>query len=133
MKKLIFLLFIMHFALTIAYSQKLIPKGYEPKSIPPVTKIKFSVAPPLRANGAPLPLTGGDVTAFAGTVGVKLVIYDALGREVATLVNEQLNAGTYEAEWNASDFASGIYFYQLIVNSEQLTIFSQTKKLVLIK
>ncbi len=57
-----------------------------------------------------------------------LTIYDALGREVTTLVNEQLQPGTYEAEWDASNYPSGIYFYKL-----ESTGFSQTKKLVLIK
>jgi hypothetical protein len=59
---------------------------------------------------------------------VKLVIYDVLGRAVTTLVNEKQTPGTYQVEWNGSDFASGIYFCKLKIEN-----FSQTKKMVLIK
>jgi hypothetical protein len=59
---------------------------------------------------------------------VSLKIYDALGKEVTTLVNESLQPGVYEAEWNASDYPSGLYFYKLESGS-----FTETKKMVLIK
>ena len=59
---------------------------------------------------------------------MKIVVYDILGREVATLVNEQLKPGSYEVEWNGSGYASGVYFYTLKTDN-----FSQTKKLVLLK
>ena len=59
---------------------------------------------------------------------VKLIIYDALGREVATLVNEKLSAGSYEASWDGSDYPSGVYFYNLITKT-----FKETKRMVLIK
>lgn len=59
---------------------------------------------------------------------VKLIVYDAMGREVSTLVNEKLNPGTYEVEWNASNFPSGIYFYKLQTES-----LSKTKKMILVK
>lgn len=59
---------------------------------------------------------------------VKLIVYDALGREVATLVNEQLKPGTYEVEFDGSDYSSGIYFYKLITNE-----FSNVKKMLMIK
>ncbi len=42
-----------------------------------------------------------------------LKIYDILGKEVGTLVNENLSAGSYEVNWNAEDFESGVYFYRL--------------------
>jgi hypothetical protein len=45
---------------------------------------------------------------------VELKIYNMLGQEVATLVNEQRVAGTYSAQWNANSVASGVYFYRLI-------------------
>jgi hypothetical protein len=44
---------------------------------------------------------------------VKLTIYDALGRDVSTLVNEKLNAGSYEWDWNAGNLTSGMYYYTL--------------------
>lgn len=59
---------------------------------------------------------------------VTLNIYDALGREVATLVNEQLAPGTYETEWNASDFPSGVYFYKLKAGD-----FTDTKRMIMLK
>ena len=44
---------------------------------------------------------------------VKLLIYDARGREIETLVNEQLKPGTYEVSWDGANFASGVYYYRL--------------------
>jgi hypothetical protein len=55
-------------------------------------------------------------------------VYDLLGREVATLVNEVKQAGNYLIEWNAAGLGSGIYFYKM-----QLGSFSITKKMILMK
>jgi hypothetical protein len=55
-------------------------------------------------------------------------VYDLLGREVATLVNEHKPAGTYTQQWNAANLPSGIYFYRL-----QAGTYTETKKLVLLK
>ena len=57
-----------------------------------------------------------------------LKVYDVLGNEVATLVNEVKSAGEYEIKFDASELPSGIYFYQLKSGS-----FSQTKKMLLLK
>ena len=59
---------------------------------------------------------------------VKLIVYDLLGREIETLVNEEKPAGTYELNWNAANLPSGVYFYQLRAGS-----FVETKKMILIK
>jgi len=59
---------------------------------------------------------------------VTLKVYDVLGREVTTLLNEVKQPGTYEIEWNASALASGIYFYQLQSGS-----FTDVKKMILIR
>ncbi len=59
---------------------------------------------------------------------VTLKVYDILGNEVATLVNEEKPAGTYEVEFNASGLPSGVYFYQLKTGS-----FVETKKMLLLK
>jgi hypothetical protein len=59
---------------------------------------------------------------------VQLKIYDVLGNEVATLVNEEKPAGVYEVDFNASSLSSGIYFYKLNVGS-----FTETKKMLLLK
>ena len=64
---------------------------------------------------------------------VKLIVYDALGREVATLVNEKLNPGTYEVEFNGSNYPSGVYFYKLTISNEQSTIYKETRRMVLMK
>lgn len=59
---------------------------------------------------------------------VTLKIYDVMGREVATLVNEFKNAGRYIASFNASNISSGVYFYKVMAGS-----FVETKRMVLIK
>ena len=59
---------------------------------------------------------------------VSLKVYDVLGNEVATLVNEEKPAGIYEVIFNASNFSSGIYFYQLRSGS-----FIDVKKMILLK
>ncbi len=59
---------------------------------------------------------------------VKLKIYDILGREVKTLVNEEKSAGNYKVTFDASGLASGIYFYRMQAGS-----FVETKKLILLK
>ena len=56
-----------------------------------------------------------------------LKVYDILGREVATLVDEEKSAGTHRASWDATGMASGVYFYRLSVGQ-----FSAIKKLVLL-
>ncbi|NOS85666.1 MAG: T9SS type A sorting domain-containing protein [Ignavibacteria bacterium] len=89
-----------------------IPKAYTlhqnyPNPFNPVTNINFSV-----------PKTGV----------VKLTVFDAAGRETATLLNGRLSAGTYNYDFDASQLPSGIYFYKLESND-----FSQTKKMILVK
>jgi parallel beta-helix repeat protein len=63
---------------------------------------------------------------FSGLVTLK--IYDVLGNEIVTLVNEELSADKHETVFNSTRFSSGIYFYQLKAGS-----FIQTKKMLLIK
>lgn len=60
---------------------------------------------------------------------VSLKIYNLVGQEVAKLASGRFTPGTYEYQWNASGFASGVYFYRLETNAE----FVQVKKLVLMK
>jgi photosystem II stability/assembly factor-like uncharacterized protein len=59
---------------------------------------------------------------------VTVRVYDLLGREAAMLVNEEKSAGSYTLRWDATHFASGVYFYRL-----QAGVFSDTKKLLLLK
>jgi hypothetical protein len=93
-----------------------VPKSFQlmqnyPNPFNPSTKVKFDI-----------PASG------LQTVNVQLKIYDITGREAATLVNQQLQPGSYEVEWNAANYTSGVYFYKLVTSG-----FEQTKKLVLIK
>ncbi|MBK9097344.1 MAG: T9SS type A sorting domain-containing protein [bacterium] len=57
-----------------------------------------------------------------------LKIYDVLGNEVSTFVDEYKPAGSYEVEWDASDYPSGVYFYQLRAKN-----FIETKKMILLR
>ena len=59
---------------------------------------------------------------------VKIIVYDNLGKEVAKLVDKKLPAGSYEVDWNASSYSSGIYYYRLITEK-----YVNTKKMLLIK
>jgi hypothetical protein len=59
---------------------------------------------------------------------VKLIVFDALGRKVETLINEKQNAGIYETAFDASPYPSGVYFYRLDTDG-----FSDVKKMVVIK
>jgi photosystem II stability/assembly factor-like uncharacterized protein len=72
------------------------------------------------------------VTSLQYTVGsrqfVTIKIYDLLGREIATLINEEKPAGEYKVEFNAANLPSGIYFYRIKAGS-----YINTKKMVLLK
>ena len=59
---------------------------------------------------------------------VRLRVYDVAGRVVATLIDQDMGPGIHKTEWNASNVASGIYFYRI-----QTQGFVRTKKLVLLK
>jgi len=59
---------------------------------------------------------------------VTLKVFDVLGNEVATLVNEGKNAGVYEVDFSASQLSSGIYFYTINAGS-----FTETKKMILLR
>jgi hypothetical protein len=78
-----------------------------PNPFNPVTRIKFAID---RAEQ------------------VKLEVYNITGQKVVTLLDQNLKAGEHEIAWNASNVASGVYFYKLIYGS-----LSMTKKMVLIR
>ena len=59
---------------------------------------------------------------------VTIKIYDVLGSEVATLVNEEKPVGNYELTWNAAKLSSGVYFYQLKAGN-----YVETKKMILMR
>ncbi len=78
-----------------------------PNPFNPATSIKFSI--PAQGN-------------------VVLKVYDNIGREVATLVNQNMEAGEHEAVFDGSNLASGVYFYKLISGE-----FTDVKKMILVK
>ena len=59
---------------------------------------------------------------------VKIAVYDITGKELEVLLNQQLQAGTYQTNWNALDYSSGMYFYKMIIDG-----YSETKKMLLVK
>ncbi len=70
------------------------------------------------------------------TSQVEIKVFDVLGKEIETLVNEEKPAGNYEINFNASDLASGVYFYQLIAvdpSTGSEKAFVETKKMVLLR
>ncbi len=59
---------------------------------------------------------------------VNINVFDVLGRKIISLVNENLSPGTYEADWNASNYPSGVYYYKLIAGE-----YTETRKMILLK
>jgi hypothetical protein len=90
-----------------------------PNPFNPTTTIGFTI-PALSPN--PSPNERGD------GVSVTLKVYDVIGREVATLVNEVKEVGSYDVKFDASKLSSGMYFYTLKAGNN-----IQTKKLMLLK
>jgi subtilisin-like proprotein convertase family protein len=98
--------------ISVENGHEILPKNFVlyqnyPNPFNPVTVIKYSIPK---------------------TSHVSLVIYDLLGREVTSLVNEYKQAGTYEVRWNASSFANGVYIYRLSSDG-----FTSSKKMILLK
>ena len=91
-----------------------------PNPFNPTTKIKYTISTPPISS----PLSKGRTK--EGFVTLK--VYDILGNEIATLVNEEKPAGSYEVEFNASSLPSGVYFYQLTSGD-----FISAKKMILLK
>jgi predicted acyl esterase len=63
---------------------------------------------------------------YSGIVTLK--VYDLVGREVAALVNQNMESGTFEVMWNASNYSSGVYFYKITAGS-----YSDVKRMMLVK
>jgi hypothetical protein len=88
-----------------------------PNPFNPETHIEFSIPAPSPGGGS-----GG------GTRLVSLKVYDILGKEVATLLNDARQPGVYRVTWNAADFPSGVYTYRLRSGP-----FTDVKKMLLAK
>lgn len=96
-----------------------IPSSYSlgqnyPNPFNPITVIRFNI------TGFPVGTSGNDK--------VVLKVYDVMGREVQTLVNEKLNAGTYEVKFDGNMLTSGVYFYKMVSEG-----FTETKRMILLK
>jgi hypothetical protein len=101
----------------ITRRQSEVPASYSlsqnyPNPFNPSTKIKFDIPSNVRSEMS----------------NVRLIVYDILGKEIATLVNEKLQPGKYEVVWDGSKYASGIYFYKITAGN-----FTDTKRMVMIK
>ena len=97
-------------------SEEQIPTAFNlyqnyPNPFNPTTTIKYSIS-----------------AGTQHTVSVQLKVYDILGRDVVTLVNENKSSGNYEVEFNAKALSSGVYFYKLQAGS-----FVETKKMILLR
>ena len=85
-----------------------------PNPFNPITKIRYSIA--------------RSTEYYSVLQNVTLKVYDILGNEVTTLVNEEKSPGNYEVEFDARSLTSGVYFYELNAGT-----FFQTKKMILIR
>lgn len=98
------------------------------EEVPAIYELKQNYPNPFNTTtnfGFRLPTAGRD----ANFGFIQLIIYDALGREITKLVNEKLKSGSYEINCNATNFTSGVYFYQLIADNKLI----DTKKMILVK
>jgi hypothetical protein len=104
------------------YNEHLIDTNNYYPPLPPTSFILF--------QNYPNPFNAKTVIKYQlpNTTDVNLTIYDITGRNIAVLVNEQKQPGYYEVTFDASNLASGIYFYQLRAGE-----FISSKKLVLLK
>ena len=104
---------------------KILPSAFElyqnyPNPFNPVTKIKYAVP-------------FGKTNNIINTYKIELVIYDVLGHKVRELVRDEKPAGYYEVEFDASQFASGIYVYRIIARSANSGTFVKSRKLLYLK
>jgi len=96
-----------------------------PNPFNPVTKIRFDVG--LSDRRLPEGKAGATLTSRSRQ-DVMITVYDASGKIIKTLVNENLSPGSYETKFNAIGYASGVYFYKLSIGN-----FVQTKSMILLK
>ncbi len=98
-----------------------------PNPFNPTTTIKYSIP-----YSSVIPNSVRDLSTQipdqARNDNVILKVYDILGREMATLVNQKQKPGNYEVEWDAKNQPSGVYFYQLNTGN-----YTETKKMILLR
>jgi len=70
---------------------------------------------------------------LAANANVSLKVFDVLGQEVMTLINQDLTAGAHTYDFDAAGFYSGVYFYRIETNGNDGTNFTNVKKMILLK
>ncbi|MCB0750109.1 MAG: T9SS type A sorting domain-containing protein, partial [Ignavibacteriae bacterium] len=103
-----------------------------PNPFNPTTTIKYQIPNQVRDDNSSV-IARSDATWQSNVEmryiqSVRLIVYDILGREVATLVNQKQKPGNYEVEFNARNLKSGIYFYRISAGS-----YTEVKKMILLK
>ncbi len=102
----------------VTHNPEITPENFSlsqnyPNPFNPVTNIKFDI-----------PKSGF----------VKITVFDLLGREITRLVDEQMQPGSYNVDWDASNYPSGVYFYKIIVGGNTNDgEYTESKKMVLVK
>lgn len=116
--------------LAAVYGAGLILYFYNQVKVTGVEDEKFVMSPFKLSQNYPNPFNPSTVIKYSLSAAGKttLRIYNLLGQEVTTLVNEVQSAGEHKVEWNACGMASGVYFYRLESNG-----FVQVKKMILTK
>jgi len=125
-------LFVGKVEVTSVDENDLLPSKFElsqnyPNPFNPSTSIQYVIPSP-SIDGRRNLEDFSSQTPRSDNVWVTLKVYDVLGREVATLVNENKWAGKYKVDFDASELTSGIYFYRIETNG-----FVETKKMILMK
>jgi hypothetical protein len=106
------------FLVGVKQLSNIVPQNYKlyqnyPNPFNPATNIKYQI----KSNGK------------SQTAKVKLLVYNILGKEIVTLVNQRQNSGTYQVDFSGNNFSSGVYFYQLIVDGNII----DTKKMIYLR
>ncbi len=89
-----------------------------PNPFNPLTNVKYSIMSNVK----------GQLQGQSGMSNVKLTVFDITGKEIEILVNEEMKAGSYSVDWDASNYPSGVYFYKITAGD-----YSESRKMILLK
>jgi hypothetical protein len=122
-----------HFDLTLLGFGIVTIPGFETKLTDEIVKVESDESTPdnfVLEQNFPNPFNPSTRISYsiAENSFITLKVYDILGNEIATLVNEEKPAGKYDAEFDANNFSSGIYFYRMTAGK-----LIETKKMILLK
>jgi len=136
--------------LTVDTSYKIIITSITDPSIIDTSDASFSITPPGDVEivnleipddyqlfqNYPNPFNPGTTIRYSIPIqsNVRLRVYNSIGENIADLINNNQEAGSYEINWNAGNFASGIYFYSVeAIPSDGTEIFKYVRKMILLK